>query len=177
MSDRISKMKRTISGADAHVDADDGLLQLYRDTIVKQVKETEAKVEKKQTSEIFEFDENMRWNEPMHGMSMNLLDRLLHQWTRPAWSNNVDDDNDEFTVIDETEITTVINNGADFQTSSEEMSLVEKIRSFIDELGEETEVIRGSIDEETLRNRRRYRTKSWVSMIDTNKRLVSQTSI
>ena len=158
-------------------DAGDGLSQLYRETIARQVKETEAQVATKQTSEIFEFDESMRSNEAMHGMSMNLLDRLLHQWTRPAWSANGSDHDDEFTVIEETEIRTVVNDNADFPTSSEEISLVERIRSFIDELSEESEVIRGSIDKDTLLNRRRHRTKSSLLKLSMDKKLVSQTSI
>jgi hypothetical protein len=155
---------------------------LYKEGIEKQAKDIAENAEKKPISEIFEFDQDTQLNENIPGTNMSFLDRLLHQLTRPK-SPEVDDlSDDEFTQIDETEITAVNNDNIDQSLIKENKlnkntSLANSIRSFIEELFEEKDVIRGTLDEETLLNRRSRKAKTSIPMIQNKQVLATRTSI
>ena len=79
---------------------------------------------------------------------MNFLDRLFHQLTRPP-SPGIDEiDDEEFEVIDPSEITTVVNNNADHNENKlkENESFIDSVHTFFQDLNEETDVIRGTLD-------------------------------
>jgi len=161
---------------------EDRLALSYKEELEKQVKDVENQAEKKQISEIFEFDDNTQLNENIPGISMSFLDRLIHQLTRPR-ASKIDDFNDEeFSEINQNEITAVSNDNIDqFLDNKNKLengtTLKDSIATFIEELTEETEVIRGSIDYETLHNRRSRRAKSVFSGVQNNKVLDNRTSL
>lgn len=138
---------------------EDPLSLMYKNKIAKEAHDV---TENAGTKQIFEFDNSVVLNENIPGVNMSFLDRLLHQLTRPR-SPEVDNFNDdeEFTEIDEKEITNVTNSNIKPQQqqfnyeddTKEDISLVDSVRSFIEELHEETDVILGTIDQETLFNR------------------------
>lgn len=131
----------------------------YKEKIAKEANEVEEKAGKMQ---IFEFEQDMTLNENIPGVPVSFLDRLIHQITRPRASDFNDPFDDEFAEIDENEITTIINENAEeiVENLKNESPLKMTIRSFLEELGEETDVILGRIDEETLFNRRSHRVRS-----------------
>jgi UDP-N-acetylglucosamine pyrophosphorylase len=113
---------------------------------------------------------------------MSFLDRLFHQLTRPPSSELDDISDEEFTEIDEKEITTVINNNIDQSLNNQDKlkkqnSLTKTIQSFIDEITEETHVIRGTLDEETLFNRRSRKAKYSFSTVENKQTLINRTSL
>jgi hypothetical protein len=157
---------------------------LYRQTIENQKKDNEEYEEKKSESVIFEFEKNIHFSENIPGISMNFLDRLFHQITRPPPSDIDEFSDEEFSEIDPSEITTVINNNTDIDKSNnqqnksnEDESLIDAIRTFLDDLYEETDVIRGTLDEETFINRRSRRAKSSIPSTGDNRVVIAQSSI
>jgi hypothetical protein len=113
---------------------------------------------------------------------MSFLDRLIHQLTRPRASQVYETNDEEFTEIEPSEIAAVTNDNIDPALDKEnklktDTSFKNSILSFIEELNEETDVIRGSIDEKTLFNRRREKAKSIFPAIQDNQPLFSRTSL
>ncbi len=162
---------------------EDPLLLSYKKKIDDEAKVVEKEVEAKRLSEIFEFDNNDQLNENVPGVNMSFLDRLLHQLTRPrdpVNSYNYPSD-DEYTEIDHREVTAVTNDNIIESSYNENkmknnIPLKESLQTFIEELIEETDVIRGSIDEETLFNRRSRIAKSSLPMIKKNQIEINGTS-
>ncbi|CAF3626701.1 unnamed protein product [Rotaria sordida] len=137
---------------------------LSNQVIQKQEQKKKDTVEKKQIFDIFQLNENVHLNKKNPEKTMGFLSRLFHQLTRSSSSEFDYLDDDVFIDIDETEIAAVVNNNADIDVSSnvenkttDTIPFMNTIRSFIDELNEEKDVITGTIDEETLANRRRNR--------------------
>ncbi|CAF4340461.1 unnamed protein product, partial [Rotaria sordida] len=129
--------------------------------IEKQAKEVSENAEKTKIFEKFQLEENGP------EINMGFLDRLFHSSSKPPISEKDYLDDEVFTEIDESEIMAVINNNADIDVSSnvenkstDNIPFINDLKSFIDELGEEKDVIMGTIDEETLFNRRSRKTKS-----------------
>ncbi|CAF3397412.1 unnamed protein product [Rotaria socialis] len=134
----------------------------------KQVIETQEKqmLEKdgiRQKSDVFQLNENMESDESYHEKSTSFFDRLLHQLTRPSASELDYNDDQVFSEVNHNES---INNG---NQSSNNISIFGTIRSFIGELNEEKDYIIGTIDEQTLVNRRQSRkAKSIISLVIKN---------
>lgn len=99
--------------------------------------------EQKQLTEIFENDPN-----PPASFIPNFLSQ-----------SGADDDDEEFTEIDEKEITCV-NNDWNSSLERSEDSFIDRLRSFLADLKEETDVLRGNLSEKTLIQRRTNRQKS-----------------
>ena len=143
----------------------DELSLLFKENIVKQANNVTKDAETKQISEIFEFDKNTLLNENIPGISMSFLDRLFHQITRPRDSKFDYSSDDDFAEIDQTEITAVVNDSFDHSLDSDDKakddnSVKNSIRSFFEEISEETEVIRGILKQQTLINRRSEKAKT-----------------
>ncbi|CAF1499655.1 unnamed protein product [Adineta steineri] len=142
---------------------EDRLQLSFKQGVERQAKEVEKSAENKPVCEIFEFDEKMTLNENIPGVNMGFLDRLFHQITRPppSESDYLSDDVFVETEDDETSIKTVTNSNTNvgLSKSKSEGSFMEHIRLFFTDLNEETEVIRGVIDEDTLFNRRSRKAK------------------
>lgn len=156
---------------------EDPLALMYKNKIEQEAQNVAENAGKKQ---IFEFDNTMELNENVPGVNMSFIDRLLHQLTRPRKSKVDYSSDEDFTEIDPNEITTVNNDNIKQpleheDTAKDETSFKDTLRSFIDELNEETDVIRGTIDHETLYNRRSHRAKS--SSFSLNDNTVNQMSI
>jgi hypothetical protein len=150
---------------------------MYKNKIEQEAQNVVENAGKKQ---LFEFDNTVELNENIPGVNMSFLDRLIHQLTRPRHSNvGSFSDDDEFTIIDETEITTVVNQQLlDYEdTTKEESPFKDFLRSFVEELNEEKDVIRGTIDHETLVNRRSHRARSSLLLNDSKESLVNRNSI
>ncbi len=162
---------------------EDHLSSIYKEEIEKQAKDVVEDAEKKQTSEIFELNETNQVNENIPGISMSFLDRLYHQLTRPRASMYADPSDEEFTEIDQDEITSVTNDSADQalvnggNQSKEHGSLKTTLRSFIEELTEEKDVIWGSMDHDSLCNRRSRKAKSSQPVFGHQQVLVNRTSL
>ena len=125
--------------------------------LFKQGAERQAKqIQEKRLSETFEFDEHI----PPKNMSF--FDRLFHQLTRPS-APEVDDFDDVFIEVDQSEITTTVN---DKKELKERSSFMNSIRLFISDLNEETNVIRGLVDEDEFLNRQSIKAKSSLSSTD-----------
>ncbi|CAF1077883.1 unnamed protein product [Rotaria sordida] len=140
---------------------EDPLSLSYKQLIEKQAKEVSENAEKTKIFEKFQLEENGP------EINMGFLDRLFHSSSKPPISEKDYLDDEVFTEIDESEIMAVINNNADIDVSSnvenkstDNIPFINDLKSFIDELGEEKDVIMGTIDEETLFNRRSRKTKS-----------------
>ncbi|CAF1440562.1 unnamed protein product [Rotaria sordida] len=153
---------------------------LSNQVIQKQEQKKKDTVEKKQIFDIFQLNENVHLNKKNPEKTMGFLSRLFHQLTRSSSSEFDYLDDDVFIDIDETEIAAVVNNNADIDVSSnvenkttDTIPFMNTIRSFIDELNEEKDVITGTIDEETLANRRSRKAKSSLVSIKTNQILGS----
>ncbi|CAF4168505.1 unnamed protein product [Rotaria sordida] len=146
----------------------DHLSLLSKQAIQKQVREEQDKVEKKQLFNIFQLNKNIHSNEKNSEKTIGFLGRLFHQLTRSSSSEFDYLDDDVFIDPDESNITTVVNNNTDIDASSnveDNIPFMNTIRSFIDELNEEKDVIMGIIDEETLVNRRSQKAKSSILSI------------
>ena len=131
----------------------------YKEKLAKEAIEVKENAGKKQ---IFEFERDMTLDEKNPGVPMSFLDRLIHQITRRRASDIDDPFDEDFTEINPTEITAIVNENAEQSADGlkNESPLKMTIRSFIEELGEETDVILGKIDNETLFNRRSHRVRS-----------------
>ena len=143
---------------------EDPLSVLYREKIAREAEEATNNAGKIQ---IFEFEQDMGINENIPGVPNSFLDRLIHQITRPPAPDLDDIIDEDFTEIDPTEITAIVNDNIEepLEDSKNESTLKAKIQSFIEELGEETDVILGKIDDETLFNRRSQRSRSLITSI------------
>ncbi|CAF0955640.1 unnamed protein product [Rotaria sordida] len=156
----------------SHTEMQDHLSLLSKQAIQKQVREEQDKVEKKQLFNIFQLNKNIHSNEKNSEKTIGFLGRLFHQLTRSSSSEFDYLDDDVFIDSDESNITTVVNNNTDIDASSnvenkipDNIPFMNTIRSFIDELNEEKDVIMGIIDEETLVNRRSQKAKSSILSI------------
>jgi hypothetical protein len=163
-------------------DIEDHLSLLYKQGIEARAKEVNEEAEKKSVSEIFEFNDNIQLNENMPGISMSFLDRLFHQLTRPSASTLDDYSDEEFTEIDDSEVTTISNNNTDLVNSRDDKNkstydipFIRTMQSFITDLREEADVILGTLDEDTFINRRSRRAKSLVPVNNNDTTFVSQT--
>ncbi|CAF3802216.1 unnamed protein product [Rotaria sp. Silwood1] len=148
---------------------------LYKQATEKSDKEEKSKVENKQIFDIFQLNHSTRLNGNNPQKPMGFLGRLYHQLTRSSTSEIDYLDDEPFTIIDESEIIVAINDNTNIDSSSnvenkvtDTISFLNKIRSFIDELVEEKDVIMGTIDEETLFNRRSRKAKSSLLSIKNN---------
>ncbi|UJR07560.1 hypothetical protein I4U23_011848 [Adineta vaga] len=151
------------SNDELDAETEDHLTLLYRQGIEQQAKEVMEDAEKKPMCEIFEIVENTELNENVPGVNMSFLDRLFHQLTRKPPSESDYYSDDVFEDINQREITTVCNNystDSDETKSNNESSFMNSLRSFFDDLSEETDVIRGVIDDDSLFNRRSRRAHS-----------------
>lgn len=150
--------------SDGQMDADseDRLTLLYREGIKKQAMEVEEAAEKKQIYEIFEFDDKVELNENIPGVNMSFLDRLFHQLTRKPPSESDCYSDDVFENVERREVTTVFNSysSTDETESTQEPTFMDTIRSFISEIAEEADVIRGVIDETVFADRRKRQIES-----------------
>jgi hypothetical protein len=139
----------------------DHLSSLFHERIKQQAKEAEETAEQKQLCEIFEFDEHIALNENIPGVNMSFLDRLFHQLTRspPPEVDYLSDD--VFEDVSPREITTVVNENTDIDgnNAKDDSSILENLCLFIDDLNEETNVIRGLLDENIFLSRRSRRAK------------------
>ncbi|CAF5038011.1 unnamed protein product [Rotaria sp. Silwood1] len=145
----------------------DHLSLLSKQVTQIQEKEEKSKVENKQIFDIFQLNNPTQLNENNSQKTMGFLSRLYHQLTRPADSEIDYLDDDVFIDIDDSKITAVVNDNTNIDSSSnvenkitDTIPFLNKIRSFMDELTEEKDVIMGTIDEETLFNRRSRKEKS-----------------
>jgi len=107
-------------------------------------------------------------NENIPGVDMSFLDRLVHQLTRPSIKNHDDFSDEEFTIIDASEITSVINESVIDEKQCEkakqqENSLIDLFRSFFQEVQEETSVIFGALQLDSLIRRRSQQAQSQTS--------------
>ncbi|CAF1569538.1 unnamed protein product [Adineta ricciae] len=150
------------SDGQLNADSEDRLTLLYREGIKKQAMEVEAAAEKKQTYEIFEFDDKVELNENIPGVNMGFLDRLFHQLTRKPPSESDYYSDDVFENVEPREVRAVFNSytSTDEPESTYEPTFMDTIRSFIDDIVEEADVIRGVIDETVLADRRKRRAQS-----------------
>ncbi|CAF1487287.1 unnamed protein product [Rotaria sordida] len=121
----------------------DHLSSLYKQAIQKQEKQVEEKVKQNELFDIFQLNENVHLNENNPRRPMGFLDRLFHQLTRSSSSETDYLDDEDFTEIDESEITAVVNNNADIDVSSnvenkisDTIPFMSSIRSFIDQLAD-----------------------------------------
>ncbi|CAF0971077.1 unnamed protein product [Rotaria magnacalcarata] len=128
----------------------------YKELIEKQAKEISTQAEEKQVSQIFQSTERRS------DISMSLVDQLSTELTEDT--NNSNDD--IFEEIDHNEKPAVANdNGSSDKLFdsiiklTDNIPFINDIRSFIDEIGEETNVLLGFMDEESLVNRRSRRAK------------------
>lgn len=158
------------------VEEKDDLSLSYKDKIAKEANDVAENAGKTQ---IFEFDNDVGLNENIPGVNMSFLNRLFHQLTRPSVTEFDCPSDEEFAEIDETEIIAVTNNNIeqpmdDEDNSKESTSLQKLIRSFIEELGEETDVIRGRIDDEALFNRRSRRARVSSPFIENKQNILEQ---
>jgi ATP phosphoribosyltransferase len=140
----------------------DRLSLLYKEEIEKQVKEVEDNIEKQRLTE---FDENIP------STNMSFFDRLLHQITRTTASEADYLNDDVFTEIDGSEIPTTVDDNAEIDKNklTVNSSFMNIIRSFIDALNEEANVIRGVADQHVFLNRRNRNEKSSLPRIDNNR--------
>ncbi|CAF3267469.1 unnamed protein product [Rotaria sp. Silwood2] len=162
---------------------EDHLSLLSKQAIEKQKKEEKNKVEEKHIFDIFQLNNNIHLKENNSEEKMGFFSRLYHQLTRSSPSEIDYLDDDVFIDIDENEITAVVNNNTDMNTSFnveskfiDNIPFVNNFKSFIDELTEEKDVIMGNIDEEILFNRRSQKAKSSLVPIKTNETFYIQTS-
>ncbi|CAF1114741.1 unnamed protein product [Adineta ricciae] len=149
--------------------SEDRLTLLYREGIKRQAMEVELAAEKKQTCEIFEFDDKVELNENIPGVNMGFLDRLLHQLTRKPPSESDYYSDDVFEGGEQREVRTVFNSYTstdETESTYEPPTFMDTIRSFIDDIVEEADVIRGVIDERVFADRRKRRAQSISSSIN-----------
>ena len=156
------------SNGQLSADSEDRLTLLYREGIKKQAREVEAAAEKKQTYEIFEFDDKVELNENIPGVNMGFLDRLFHQLTRKPPSESDYYSDDVFENVEQREVRAVFNSytSTDETESTSEPTFMNSIRSFIDDIVEEADVIRGVIDETVFADRRKRRAQSMSSSVN-----------
>ena len=164
---------------DFDVKKEDPLLLSYKNKIEQEAKIVSENAGKKQ---LFEFDNTLDLNDNVPGVNMSFLDRLIHQLTRPRQSKVEYDSDEEFTDIDESEVTAIVNHNIQQtpeynDTTKEESTFKDVILSFFGELNEETDVILGTIDQETLVNRRSHRARSSILSDDNKEELVNRNSI
>ena len=141
---------------------EDSLTLLYKEKIARDAEDAANNAGKIQ---IFEFERDLGVNENIPGVPQSFLDRLFHQLTRPRAPDLDEPIEEDFTEIDPTEITAIVNDNTEKASDDlkDEPSLKLTIQSFFEELGEETDVILGKIDDETLFNRRSRRSRSLVA--------------
>ncbi|CAF3329607.1 unnamed protein product [Rotaria socialis] len=157
-----------------NTEMEDHLSLLHKQTLEKQ--DEEVKYEDNETPVIFQSKESLQLNNNNNNTekNMSLFDRLLHQLTRSSSSETDYIDDEVFAEVDENEITAVVNNNNIHQSLNggskltDNIPFINDIRSFIDEIGEETNVLLGSMDEEALVNRRSRKAKSTFSSIKNN---------
>ncbi|CAF1301586.1 unnamed protein product [Rotaria magnacalcarata] len=143
-----------------NTEMEDHLSLSPRQVIETQVKQMLEKNGIRQKSDVFQLNENMESDESYHEKSMSFFDRLLHQLTRPSASELDSNDDQVFLEVNHNES---INNG---NQSNNNISIFGAIRSFIGELNEEKDYIIGTIDDQTLVNRRQSRkAKSIISLV------------
>jgi ATP phosphoribosyltransferase len=130
--------------------------------IEKQVKEVEDNTGKQRLTE---FGLNIP------SANMSFFARLLHQITRPSVSEADYLNDDVFTEIDGSEIPTTVDNNTEIDKNklTVNSSFMNIIRSFIDDLNKETNVIRGVADQDVFLNRRSRNEKSSLPLIDNNR--------
>jgi len=140
----------------------DRLSLLYKEGIEKQAKEVEDNTQKTRLSEVVEFDENIP------STNMSFFDRLLHQITRLTASEEDYLNDDVFTEIDESEIPTTVDDNTEIDKNESEnhSSFMNNIRSFIDAINEETNVIRGIVDEDEFIHQQSLKAKSSLTSTD-----------
>ena len=138
---------------------------LYHESIESAAREASLEAEKKELAEIFELGVN---SSP--GVSPSFLSRFFRFPLSSSIQSEEDEEEEEeeFTEIDEKEITSVSNDH--YQSRDEEKktkkesllahSMLGGLRSFLRELSEEMEVIRGMTEEEIFFQRRRERGKN-----------------
>jgi len=135
---------------------------LCTEGIEKQVKEVEDNTGKQRLTE---FDVNIP------STNMSFFARLLHQITRPSVSETDYLNDDVFTEIDESEIPTTVDDNTEIDKNklTVNSSFMNIIRSFIGDLNEEANVIRGVADQDVFLNRRSHNEKSSLPPIDDNR--------
>ncbi|CAF4959695.1 unnamed protein product [Rotaria sp. Silwood1] len=149
---------------------EDPLSLSYKQLIEKQAKEVSENAQKTRVFEKFQLEENVP------GINMSFLDRLFRLSRRPHITDINYIDDEVFADIDESEITAVMNGDTHMDVSSNvENKFMNNLRSFIDELSEEKDVIMGTIDEDTLFNRRCQKVKSSPLSIKNDEILFSRT--
>ena len=115
-------------------------------------------------------------------MTKKFLDQLnsfqIEKFNKNNLNFNDNYDDDDFIIIDDNEINSITNeNHFQNHLNTENENLFQKLRSFFIDLTDETNVIRGSIDQDTLINRRSRKAKSSISLIQHENFLTRQTSI
>ncbi|CAF3289592.1 unnamed protein product [Rotaria sp. Silwood2] len=149
---------------------EDPLSLSYKRLIEKQATEVSENAQKISIYEKFQLEENSP------EISASFLDRLFRSSSRPPVTRLDYIDDEIFTDIKESEIRAAINGNTDTDASSNvENKLMNNLKSFIDELNEEKDVIMGTIDEETLFNRRSQKAKSLSSSIKNDDILFNHT--
>ncbi|CAF1301569.1 unnamed protein product [Rotaria magnacalcarata] len=155
-----------------NTEMEDHLSLLHKQILEKQ--DEEVKYEDNETPVIFQSNENIQMNNNNTEKNMSLFDRLLHQLTRSSFSETDYIDDEVFVEVDENEIKVAVNNNNihrslnDGSKLTDNIPFINDIRSFIDEIGEETNVLLGFMDEESLINRRSRKAKSTFSSIKNN---------
>ena len=146
----------------------DHLTELVHEKLLNETKQIEEQVEKKPLTEIFEYEDKCP------GVNESFLQKLIEPFQKSKSSNKSLINDDDFIQVDERDIQSVVNENLDPQIrskveenstkkSNEDLSLIDKVKTFIDELNEETEVFTGKIDQETFFNRRSRKAKLNVS--------------
>ncbi|CAF2948924.1 unnamed protein product [Rotaria sp. Silwood2] len=145
----------------SNIEMQDHLSLLTKQATRTQEKEGKDRVEKKQIFNIFQLNENIHLNDNNPEKSTGFLGRLYQQLTKLSPSDTAYLDDDVFIDTDRSKTTVMVNGNTDVDTSSsvgkkatDTIPFMNTIRSFINEINEEKDVIMGIIDEETLFNRR-----------------------
>ena len=153
-------------------DTKDHLSQLHHEQLANEAKRIENEAQNKTITEIFEFEDKKRSNDDKDpGVNESFLRKLFEPFQKSKSKENISTHDEDFLQIDEKDIQSVVNENFDEKLrlnnkenlknkNQDEISLIDKVKTFIDELNEETEVMTGKIDEETFVNRRSRRAKS-----------------
>ncbi|CAF3323175.1 unnamed protein product [Rotaria socialis] len=129
----------------------------YKELIEKRAREISTQAEEKQVSQIFQST----------GRSSDIGMSSVDQLSTESAGDTKNSNDDIFEEINYNVKTAVANDNGDsdklfdsITKLKDNIPFINDIRSFIDEIGEETNVLLGSMDEESLVNRRSRKAKS-----------------